>query len=186
MPTAVEQALDRFIEASLTLKQPPNPLPRIEHDPDWPSNCYQGAPDDEGLIGWLPTRQQQPNDLFERLEAALEVPIHPDIKQYYLRYWSDPLLAQSPQGQLNLLFVWNTEDYERLRANLIGHALGRIKLKQPLSLFFGCTHPEEYVLSIDNSSGRVMLEQPGKKASDCIAQSLAEFLDQLQPTATKS
>ena len=79
--------------------------------------------------------------------------------------------------------IWNSEDYERLRANLIGHALGRIKLKQPLSLFFGCTHPEEYVLSINNSSGQVMLEQPGKKANDCIAESLADFLNQLQPIA---
>lgn len=178
MTTAVELALDQFIEAHLQQQ----PSTRIEQDPQWPSSCYQGEPDSDGLIAWQPTRQSQSNDLFQRLEQALEVPIHPDIKQYYLRYWSDPLPARSPQGQLNLLFVWNTEDYERLRANLIGHALGRIKLKQPLSLFFGCTFPEEYVLAVDNSSGQVMLEQPGKKTSDFVAASLADFLNQLQPT----
>ncbi len=185
MSTAVEQALDRFIEASIKQMQPPH-NPRIEQDPLWPSRCYRGEPDNTGMVDWQPTRQTQSNDMFERLELALETPIHPDIKAYYQRYWSDPLLAHSPQGQLNLLFVWNTDDYERLRANLIGHALGRIKLKQPLSLFFGCTAPEEYVLAIDNSSGRVMLEQPGKKASDPLAASLAEFLNQLQPSLIDS
>mgnify|MGYP002862698994 CR=1 FL=1 len=184
MSRAVEQALDRFIESSIKMMQPPHQL-RIEHDPEWPSSCYRGEADAAGMIDWQPTRQTQNNDMFERLELALETPIHPDIKAYYQRYWSDPLFARSPQGQLNLLFVWNTEDYERLRANLIGHALGRIKLKQPLSLFFGCTYPEEYVIAINNNSGQVVLEQPGKKASDTLAASLAEFLDQLQPAANE-
>lgn len=185
MPTTVEQALDRFIQASIKQMQPPN-LPRIEQDPQWPSLCYRGEPDAEGRVGWQPTRQALGSDMFERLELALETPVHPDIKAYYQRYWSDPLPARSPQGQLNLLFVWNEEDYERLRANLIGHALGRIKLKQPLSLFFGCTYPEEYVLAIDNSSGQVILEQPGKKSRDPVAASLAEFLDLLQPTVIEA
>lgn len=181
MSTAVENALDRFIQASIKLTQSPNSW-RIEQDPDWPSSCYRGEPDAASMQSWQPTRQEQSNDLFERLELALETPIHPDIKQYYQRYWSDPLPARSPQGQLQLLFVWNPEDYERLRANLVGHALGRIKLKQPLTLFFGCTYPEEYVLTVDNLSGQVMLEQPGKKSSELVAASLAEFLDQLTPT----
>jgi SecY interacting protein Syd len=181
MSKAVEQALDRFIQASIDQTQA-HSLPRIEQDPQWPSPCLRGEPDAEGRVGWQPTRQSGGNDMFERLECALETPIHPDIKSYYQRFWSDPLAAHSPQGQLNLLFVWNEADYERLRANLIGHALGRIKLKQPLSLFFGCTYPEEYVLAIDNSTGQVVLEQPGKKFSDPVAASLAEFLERLKPS----
>ncbi len=179
MPSTVEQALDRFIQSHLELNT--NPPGRIEFDTQWPSECYQGQPDSDGLIDWKPVLQGQPNDLFERLEQALEVEIHSDIKAYYSRYWSDPLPAQSPQGQLNLLFVWNSQDLERLRANLIGHALGRQRLKQPLSFFFGCTDPEELVLSVDNNSGQVMLEQPGKKRCDVIAPSLADFLTQLTP-----
>ncbi|MEH6824378.1 MAG: SecY-interacting protein [Motiliproteus sp.] len=181
MPTAVEDALDRFIQNSIKLPHSPDRW-HIEQDPDWPSACYRGEPDATGMQCWQPTRQEQSNDLFERLELALETPIHPDIKAYFQRYWSDPLPARSPQGLLQLLFVWNPEDYERLRANLIGHALGRIKLKQPLSLFFGCTYPEEYVLAVDNQSGQVILEQPGKKSSEPVAASLAEFLEQLTPT----
>lgn len=179
MPSAVEQALDNFIQRyqQLTAEQ----TPRIEYDPAWPSACYQGEADAQATIAWQPVRQDGLSDLFERIEQALEVAIHPDIKAYYNRYWSDPIAARSDQGELNLLFVWNRDDDERLRANLIGHALGRKRLKQPLSLFFACTQPEEYVLSIDNSSGQVMLEQPGKKARDTIAPSLAEFLQRLTP-----
>ncbi|MEH6649953.1 MAG: SecY-interacting protein [Motiliproteus sp.] len=183
MSSAVEQALDRFVQSHL--EQNANQPPQIEFDSEWPSECYQSQPNSDGQVDWQPVRQQQHNDLFERLEQALEVAIHPDIKAYYDRYWSDPLPAQSPEGQLNLLFVWNPEDLERLRANLIGHALGRQRLKQPLSFFFGCTSPEEFVLAIDNDSGQVMLEQPGKRKSDLIAPSLAEFIDQLTPLANQ-
>ena len=181
MSSAVEQALDHFIESHLQITA--NQPPQIEFDSQWPSECYQGEPNNDGLIDWQPVRQQQHNDLFERIEQALETTIHPDLKAYYNRYWSDPLAAHYPKGQLNLLFVWNTEDLERLRANLIGHALGRQRLKQPLSFFFGCTVPEEFVLVLDNDSGQVMLEQPGKRKSDLIAPSLAEFLTQLTPLA---
>ena len=181
MDTPLQQALDRFVEQREQLLRQQNAIPSIEYDPDWPSSCYLDQPEPGGTTAWLPQRQQPSTDLFERLEHALEQPIHPDLIDYYTRYWSDPLRARSTQGLLDLLFVWNPADYERLRANLIGHALGRRRLKQPLTLFFGCTHPEEYVLTLDNASGQVMLEQPGRKASDILAPSLADFINSLTP-----
>ncbi|WP_421861915.1 SecY-interacting protein [Motiliproteus sp.] len=176
--STLEQALDRFIEASIASW---SELPQMEFDPQWPSPCYQDQADQAVPVSWKPVRQQQRSDMFERLQQALEEPIHPSIKSYYLSYWSDPLPAHSAQGELDLLFAWSEEDLERLRANLIGHALGRRRLKQPLSLFFGCTKPEEYVLAVDNQSGAVVLEQPGRKGSDRIADSLATFIQQLRP-----
>lgn len=176
---SLEQALDRFVETSI--KQWPA-LPQLEFDSEWPSPCYQqDQADDQGMVCWQPVRQQQRSDMFERLEQALEEPIHPSIKAYYLRYWSDPLPARSSQGELDLLFAWSEEDLERLRGNLVGHALGRRRLKQPLTLFFGCTKPEEYVLAVDNATGAVVLEQPGRKGYDHIADSLTDFIRQLQP-----
>ncbi|WP_341537580.1 SecY-interacting protein [Motiliproteus coralliicola] len=174
----LEQALQRFIDDSLAHWPA---LPLVEFDPLWPSPCYQEQADNQGQIPWRPVRQQQRSDMFERLEKALEETIHPSIKSYYLSYWSDPLPARSAQGELDLLFAWSEEDLERLRANLIGHAMGRRRLKQPLSLFFGCTKPEEYVLAVDNRTGAVLLEQPGRKTSERIADSLAEFIQQLKP-----
>jgi len=178
----IDQALDQFIDAYLHEQRDRcGDLARIEADPEWPSACYQGEPDAQGLTRWQPVRQQQPTDLFERIGDALATPVHPDIARYYSRYWSDPLPARCATGDLNLLFVWNPEDFERLRANLIGHLLDCRRNKRPASLFFGCTEPEEYILSVNNSTGEVLLEQPGSKKFDRVAPSLSEFIHSLRP-----
>jgi len=71
---------------------------------------------------------------------------------------------------------------ERLRGNLIGHALMKRKKRQPLTLFFATTEPDgNYFLSIQNDDGSVWLEQPGKKPLRQLAPSLAEFIAGLTP-----
>ncbi len=181
--STVTIALDHLIERYLkACHQRTGALPRIEHDPEWPSPCYQGEPDSNGMIDWQPVRQDQSSDLFERLACALDTPIHPDLIAYYSHLWSDPIPVSCQEGDLSLLFIWNDADYERLRANLIGHALAKRKLRLPLTLFFACTEPDaNYFLSLDNNSGEVQLEQPGRAPLRTVAASLSEFLNTLQP-----
>ncbi len=66
---------------------------------------------------------------------------------------------------------------------LIGHALTQRRRKLPLTLFFACTEPEDFILSVDNVSGQVVLEQPGQAPMRVIAESLADFIGQLQAEA---
>ena len=182
MPTALEQALDQLISSFLDqYKNDETTLPVMEYDDDWPSVCYQGKPNTKGCCPWKPILQERSNDLFERLEDALEFPIHTDIKQYYSRYWSDPIPANFNGDNLSLLFVWNEEDYERLRSNLVGHCLSKRKIKSSPTFFFACTEPDELVLSIENDTGRILLEEPGKPPIREIAPSLEVFLSQLKP-----
>jgi len=182
MPLTIEQALDRFMADYLAAFQRHHGQPpSIEADPEWPSACLQGPVDANGLQHWQPVRQPQATDLFERIGSALDSPVHPDLAAYYSRYWSDPLPARCATGDLSLLFVWNEADFERLRGNLIGHLLDCRRNKRPPALFFGCTEPEEYVLSVNNASGEVVLEQPGAKRFDRVAPSLAAFIASLQP-----
>ncbi len=177
--TALDDLVERYLEACHQLT---GTLPRMEHDPEWPSPCYQGDADSNGMICWQPVRQTTTSDLFEGLACALDTPIHPDLIAYYSHLWSDPIPVSCQEGELSLLFIWNDADYERLRANLIGHALTKRKLRLPLTLFFACTEPDaNYFLSLDNDSGEVLLEQPGRKPLRTIAPSLAEFLGTLQP-----
>ncbi len=180
MTSATEQALDQLITSFGELYRD-SEGPFIDYDPEWPSDCYRGEPDSDGRICWRPTRQQRSHDLFQGLSAALETEIHPDLITYYGRYWSDPIPATYTDGDLSLLFVWNDEDYERLRGNLIGHALTKRKQKRPLTFFFACTEPEDLILSLDNSSGSVVLEEPGRPPIREVAPSLAAFLQQLTP-----
>ena len=90
----------------------------------------------ENLFPGNRRRQTQLHPLFEGLEKALELEIHSDIKAYYNRYWSDPIPARFEDGDLSLLFVWNDEDFERLRGNLIGHAMAKHKIKAATDIFF--------------------------------------------------
>ncbi|MDF2182760.1 SecY-interacting protein [Neptuniibacter sp. CAU 1671] len=179
--TPVNTALDRFIEKLIAL-QPE--APRIFFNADWPSPCYQQHAQSGVSVAWRPTRQTESTDMFDRLSMALEEPLHPDIVSYYSRYWSDPLPAIWEGEPLSLLQAWNPEDLERLRENLIGHALNKRRSKMPLTIFFACVEPDtDYFISLDNQSGQVVLEKPGKPVIRVLANSLAEFLEHLTPTA---
>lgn len=181
---SVVSALEFFVESTLKT------YPRLErwHDPDWPSPCEYGqpftAPDGEQRILWHPVRRRVAADDLAGLERALEIPIHPDIKDYYGAYWSGGLEATAPQGHVSLILLWNAEDADRLVENLIGHALAKRQARCPFTVFFACTDPEaDTFLSIDNETGRIVLEEPGRPPLRTVADCLEEFLDTLVPAA---
>lgn len=181
---AVAAALDAFVARYLAA------FPRLEDafDPQWRSPCETGparsGPDGEQRVPWQPLRRHDPGDDFAGLERALEFPIHPDIKTYYGRYWSGGLEAEAADGHVSLLLLWNTDDAERLVENLIGHALAKRRARSPFTVFFACTEPDsDLFLSIDNETGQVLLEAPGRKPLRVVAESLAGFLDGLRPAA---
>jgi SecY interacting protein Syd len=184
LPPTLYKILSDFIEdwhQQQSTKTPENLL--IEFDKDWPSLCYQsGAKTDstEPLVQWAPVKQTG-QDMFSRLEQALNTKVHPDIITFYTSYWANHLQASSPDGDLELLQIWNQEDMERLRSNLIGHALDKKKRKQALSFFFAITIPDDGMLSLNNDTGEIWYELPGKKPVRKIADSLAEFISSLQP-----
>ncbi|RTE64592.1 SecY-interacting protein [Amphritea opalescens] len=179
--------IDAFVEQAIKLQldQIGRP-PLTTYDPEWPSDCLRGETEPDESIQWLPERQADNNnschDMFDRLEQALGYSIHTDLRTWYSRYWSEPLPATSEWGDLSLLFLWSDKDCERLRGNLVGHLLTKQKQKQPATLFFACTEPDgEKFISIDNQTGEIWLEQPGKKPIMKLADSLALFLDMLTP-----
>jgi SecY interacting protein Syd len=183
-------SLDRFITRYLAAGRPP-PEP---FDPDWRSPCECGAAFAGAAGGryihWQPVRREPPRDLpadqlFRGLEHALELTLHPDIKDYYGRYWSAGLDARAPDGPVGLILLWNPADFDRLAENLIGHALAKRRQRAPLTLFFAGTDPDsEYFLSVDNDGGQVLLELPGRRPVRVVADNLAVFLDSLEPHAT--
>jgi SecY interacting protein Syd len=187
LPPTLYKILSDFIEdwhQQQKTKTPENLL--IEFDKDWPSLCYQsGAKTDsnELLVQWAPIKQTD-QDMFTRLEQALNTKVHPDIVTFYTSYWANHLQASSPDGDLELLQIWNQEDMERLRSNLIGHALDKKKRKQPLSFFFAITIPDDGMLCLNNDTGEIWYELPGKKPVRKIADSLAQFISSLQPNTT--
>ena len=172
----VEHALQAYIERALSSTDAQHFW--TEFDPEWRSPCELNitAP---GYIGWRPVLQQ-PTMSFEGLSHALEQPIHRDICSFYTHYWSGHLSATAKDRAVNLIQLWNPEDFDRLVENLIGHSLAKQRLKQPFTVFIATTEADsELFISIDNSSGNVLLEEPGRPPLRTIADSLAEFLDRL-------
>ena len=114
------RALSNFIESTLNLSE--SGTLSSAFDPEWRSACelYQ----DDQATYWRPIKQT-PQINFAGLAIALEMEIHPDIQDYYRSFWSGTLEARSEEGRVSLIQLWNDDDFERLIANLIGHALAK-------------------------------------------------------------
>lgn len=157
------------------------------HDPQWRSPCEVGEPhawpDGTQVVRWRPVARRYAED-FAGLENALETTIHPDIKAYYGAFWSGGLEARANDGHVSLILLWNPADADRLVENLIGHAMAKQRARAPFSVFFACTEANsELFLSVENDSGRVLLERPGRKPLRTVAESLAAFLSELEPAS---
>lgn len=175
------QALSDFVERYVNTYQAKyNHLPLIEHEAEWPSPCITGVHQKDALDLWQPTTFNHELS-FSNVEHALEVSLHQDIKTFFTSFYSDALDAQCEHGDLTLLLVWNEDDFVRLQENLIGHALMKKKLKQPLTMFIGVTDEEDLILSVDNESGEVWVERVGKEPHKKLSDTLAEFISTLTP-----
>lgn len=181
MSTSVIEALDGFMQRFLKHSAAYPASASIEYDPKWPSECYQPSKGDNTLVRWQPVKRLLPGS-FADMQKALDLTIHPDITAYFSQYWSENIDAQSEQGHLQLLQAWNPEDFALLQQNLIGHILMKRRLRQPETLFFALTDEDDFILSVDNRSGAVMLEQVGLEPKQQIAPGLADFLQAVEPS----
>ncbi|MCW8091682.1 SecY-interacting protein [Alteromonas sp. ASW11-130] len=179
MSDGIKRQLDRLIEDTILISQQQEQPLTIEFDPQWRSACYLQEAAEGELVSWQPVRQQGECN-FSQLEKALDLELNPQFCDYFTRYFSNNLLAQAPEGYCELLQVWNGDDFERLQENLIGHVLMKRRLKQPVTLFFALTDEEDFMLSVENHSGNVVLEPVGKPASRVIAPSLSAFIASLK------
>jgi SecY interacting protein Syd len=189
MALSICEQLDNFV--SSYVENADEGVLSIPYDKEWPSLCYkseseQGRQGQQGLRGeivpWQPVRQTQPLS-FDNVGSALELTLDSDYCTYFTRYFSNNLIATAPQGECELLQVWNEEDFERLQQNLIGHLLMKQRLEQAPTLFFGLTDEEDFILTVINKTGEVALEQVGMEPKEILAPSLATFLSTLKPSS---
>ncbi|MDH5737745.1 MAG: SecY-interacting protein Syd [Gammaproteobacteria bacterium] len=179
MGDLIQNALMRIFEEVLQCQ--PESNFRHEHDPAWPSPCEMGTPDANGLVSWRPVKRESVLD-FSGLEHATGMEIHADMKSYYSAFFSDPVSLFSKEGQVNLLQLWNERDFDRLVENLLGHFLAKQRLRHPFTIFFATIEENtELFLSLDNQTGRVLLEEPGMAPIREVAPDLLSFLNRLTP-----
>lgn len=181
---ATLQALQRFFEQFIALSEEVNnSLPLITWDEEWLSECApttNATADQHGNVKWRPTARPY-TSLFSSLESALEFKFHPDLVCFYNSFWSDGIIASHPKGELSLIQIWNQDDEEILKENILGHAFAKIKNRLPITIFIGCTSDDQ-IIAIDNNSGQVVLERPGYASHETLASNVAEFISSLTPT----
>ncbi len=183
MTSAVVAALDHLVSRLIAAA----PLPAEPFDPDWRSPCEQGAPwnDEAGeqRVNWSPfLRPSERLEALVGLSRALDLNLHPDIEAYYARWWSAGLDACAPFGRIRLILLWNEDDAARLVENLLGHALWQRRQRRPFTVFVATVEPDDGTfISVENESGRVLLERAGEGPLRTLAASLAEFLHALEP-----
>jgi len=178
--THVINSLQTFASSFITQYQNKhNQLPTVEFDADWLSPCEQGRVNENESL-WKPIEITEALS-FDNVEKALGFSIHSDIKAYFTCLYSESLEAECKEGKLSLLLPWNKDDFERLQQNLIGHIMMKQKLKQNITLFFAVTDEDDMILSIDNQTGEIWVEQVGCVPHKKLSDSLTEFLTSLTP-----
>ncbi|WP_051275417.1 SecY-interacting protein [Aestuariibacter salexigens] len=176
MPNSIDQALDNLFD--MFLSTAPESSRLVEFDPKWPSPCYQSKGKTGEHVIWTPVLCE-PSLRLSNVEAGMDIQLHDDLHRYFGRYFSDNLDLQTERGNLQLLFAWNESDFDRLQQNIIGHLLMKQRLEQPPTVFFAVTDEEDFILTVDNENGAVMLEQVGLPPTEQLAPDLATFIGSL-------
>jgi SecY interacting protein Syd len=151
-------------------------------DPDWFSPCQVGDALD-GEIQWQPIKRDPAVDL-SNIEQALEIQLHPSIVDFFCSAYADCIPCLFNEHPIDLIQVWNEEDFKQLQENMIAHFMMQKRLKQPASMFIASCTDEMQIISILNETGQVQLETLGKGQETVLAESLADFLAVLQPVMT--
>ncbi|RBW47325.1 SecY-interacting protein [Psychromonas sp. B3M02] len=154
-------------------------LPTQLFDPEWLSPCQVGQVVGD-QITWKATPREEKADL-KNIEEALEITLHPSIEVLFCTNYCDHLPCEFDGHPIELIQVWNEQDFSGLQENMIAHFMMQKRLKKPASMFIATCSDEMQVISILNETGQVQLETLGKKQEAVLAESLAEFLSKLTP-----
>jgi SecY interacting protein Syd len=167
---------ERFKNLWQTQKQS---LPQTLFDPQWLSPCQVGEVDNE-FIQWSPVKREPATD-FSNIEKALEIKLHPSIVDFFCSAYSAGLAATYQDHPIELIQVWNEQDFNLLQENMIAHFMMQKRLKKPASMFIASCSDEMQIVSVLNDTGQVQLETLGKGQEAILAENLADFLDALTP-----
>lgn len=167
---------ERFKNLWQTQKQS---LPQAVFDPQWLSPCQVGEVDNQ-LIQWSPVKREPATDL-SNIEKALEIKLHPSIVDFFCSAYSAGLAATYQNHPIELIQVWNEQDFNLLQENMIAHFMMQKRLKKPASMFIASCSDEMQIVSVLNDTGQVQLETLGKGQEAILAENLADFLDALTP-----
>ena len=154
-------------------------LPQQVFDPEWRSSCEVGDQSNDS-IEWQPILRDKSTNL-TNIEEALEIKLHETISPFFCSYYADIIPCYFEEHPIELIQVWNEDDFKILQENMIAHFMMQKRIGQPASMFIASCSDEMQLISVINETGQVQLENLGKGTERILAESLPEFIQKLVP-----
>jgi len=144
-----------------------------------PSPCITDTID--LAIFWLPI---QPNPYTLKIvEDVVNIRIHDNAHLFYGTQYAGDMQAKFSHLSLSLIQVWSDDDFLRLEQNIIAHLMMQKRLKRQPSIFIATTDDETEIVTIDNQTGKIMLEKLITNETEVLTNDLDTFLSGLNPIA---
>jgi SecY interacting protein Syd len=138
----------------------------VEHDPEWTSPCEIMPPDTNGMIYWKPV-VMAPQPDFEA------IPLHSSIREFYGSLWGGTIEAECCGETVILSLAWNSDDLSRILKVI------REQVVNDTPVFVANTNSDFY-FGVNNKTGTVWLCEPGYPPIKQVAQSLVQFLAEIE------
>lgn len=132
-------------------------------------------------VFWLPVQTNQHN--LDIVEEVIDLTINPAAHLFYGSQYAGDMKAQLNDLSICLLQVWSDDDFSQLEQNIINHLLMQKKLKRRPSIFIATTDDETSIISIDNQTGKIILEKLVTNEIEVLADDIDSFIDSLKPIA---
>lgn len=179
--TPIARELDRLASEFLAaVERRDGTLPKVPHEPDWASPAITG-PADGDFVFWRPVRRDDVFS-FDGLSSALETELPGDCAAYFGHFWSASIPVMWGERPFELLQLWNPDDENNLMHNLLGHSLEKKRVREPLTVFFAVVDDARF-LSVDATTGGVMLEEVGGARPEEVAADLESLLSSVTAIA---
>ena len=134
----------------------------------------------KNIILWKPIQRSLIGD-FSDIENAIGFCLHDDLKNFYSGLYCADMKGILNEDHLELIQVWNEDDWFRLQENILGHLMMQKRLKQNPTIFIASTADDQDVISICNLTGTILKERIGTDERVSLSPDLVSFLLQLEP-----
>ncbi|WP_315076428.1 SecY-interacting protein Syd [uncultured Clostridium sp.] len=177
---SVKKALNKYFEKMINgyskTKQglPMRPKKVLDNE-----NIYVGMPDEEGWCKWKPIKKNKISN-FEDIEKIFGVNINEDIKEYFNSYWFLELEGEFKKKDITLEVVVPERELEVFQKKLIGYKEAHNNELKYIPI--GMEEEHGYLIVMENSTGKIKIENHDKGTFRTIANNLEELLTILEPS----
>ncbi|WP_252225282.1 SecY-interacting protein Syd [Clostridium sp. ZBS2] len=177
---SVKKALDKYFEKMIKgYSKTKQGLPMTPKEGIDNIGIYVGKSNEDDWCKWKPIKKNKINS-FEHIEKILCVNINNDIKEYFNSYWFLELEGKFKKKDITLEVVVPERELEMFQNKLIGYKEAHNNELKYIPI--GMEEEHGYLIFMENSTGKIKIENHDKGTFRTIANNLEELLTILEPS----